>query len=170
MWYNGFDGTEIKTKPSIRHKGEEMAAVKIGLSFRKKLFIILIIMGGILLCTVAVLFVGARLRQSRFMNEKTNEWINMAVEHLQQQEEIADRYSNEYIFDCTLVQYGYEKGEPMYYENNIRVPTDIVLTIEVYKGPIRPMFNLDEYTVYLLRNHDGTYRVERYEIKNKLGH
>ena len=94
----------------------------------------------------------------------------MAVEHLQQQEEIADRYSNEYIFDCTLVQYGYEKGEPMYYENNIRVPTDIVLTIEVYKGPIRPMFNLDEYTVYLLRNHDGTYRVERYEIKNKLGH
>ena len=58
----------------------------------------------------------------------------------------------------------------MYDENGTQLPTDIEITIAVYKGAALFAFIRDEYTVYFVRNDDGTYRVERYEIKNKLGH
>lgn len=138
-------------------------------SSRKLLLIVLIISAGILFYVVAFFFIRGGLTRMQSTDNYRNEWENLAIEYLQQQEDIIERYSSEYIFRCKNAYYGYDKGESMYDANGFQLPTDITLTVLVYKGPVTPSLRRDEYTVFLIRNEDGTYRVESYEVKFLTG-
>lgn len=103
------------------------------------------------------------------VDDKWNGWDKLAIEYLKQQEEIAERYNEEYTFRCTRLYYGYEQGEPMYASDGTQLPTDVAVTIVVYKGSVISAIIRDDYKVNFLRNEDGTYRVDNYEAKNMMG-
>ena len=134
---------------------------------RKQFYIILVvIIAGVFLIALPLVLAGIF---SQPEEDEWNGWDKKAIEYLQQQEELADCYSDEHTLQCTRAYYGYTKGEPMYDSEGTLLPTDIKITIVVYKGPALFAFVRDEYEVYFLRNDDGKYRVDRYEIKTQIG-
>ena len=134
---------------------------------RKNFYIVLVIMIAGLFLSAVPLFLAGILTPPA--DDEWDGWDKLAIEYLEQQEGIAERYDDEYTFRCTRAHYGYVQGEPMYDENGTQLPTDIEITIAVYKGSALFAFIRDEYTVYFVRNDDGTYRADRYEIRNELG-
>ena len=134
---------------------------------RKKFYIFLSLMiAGLAACAIliSVILIAAP-------SEETNwdGWDARAIEHLQEQEEITERYSDEYIFRCTRTYYGYTKGVSMYGEDGEPLPTDVEITITVRKDAALSSLFRDDYTVYFLRNEDGSYRVDRYEARYSIG-
>ena len=134
---------------------------------RKKFYIFLALMiAGLAACAIliSVILIAAP-------SEETNwdGWDARAIEHLQEQEEITERYSDEYIFRCTRAYYGYTKGVSMYGEDGEPLPTDVEITITVRKDAALSSLFRDDYTVYFLRNEDGSYRVDRYETRYSIG-
>ena len=138
------------------------------LSYPRKLFynILFLIIAGIFLSAIPLVLssIGTALTPSS--EDEWNEWERMAIEYLQQQEDIAQRYNDEYTFACTSSHYGYVNGEDMYDEDGELLPTDITLTIVVYKGTMASPLNRDLFLVYLLRNDDGTYYVDSYKARS----
>jgi len=130
---------------------------------KNKLGIILIVIVAVIFL-IAVPFAVLRFTQSEEVGWE--EWERMAIEYLQQQEDIAQRYNDEYTFACTSSHYGYVNGEDMYDEDGELLPTDITLTIVVYKGTMASPLNRDLFLVYLLRNDDGTYYVDSYKARS----
>ena len=57
----------------------------------------------------------------------------------------------------------------MYALDGTQLPTNVAVTIVVYKGSVISAIIRDDYKVYFLRNEDGTYRVDSYENKNMMG-
>lgn len=134
---------------------------------RKKFYIFLALMiAGMAVC--AILISGILLVAPSEENN-WNGWDARAIEYLKEQEEITERYSEEYIFRCTRAYYGYTKGESMYDGDGEPLPTDVEITITVCKDAALSSLFRDDYTVYFLRNEDGSYRVDRYKTRYSIG-
>lgn len=137
---------------------------------RKRFYIIfVIIIAGVFLSAAPLCLVSIAQVFSQPADDKWNGWDTLAIDYLKQQEEISVRYDEEYTFRCTKLYCGYEQGDPMYALDGTQLPTDVVVTIVVYKGPAIFAFVRDDYKVYFLRNEDGTYHVDKYETKNMIG-
>lgn len=130
---------------------------------KNKLGIILIVIVAVIFL-IAVPFAVLRFTQSEEVGWE--EWEKMAVDFLRKEEEISQRYDDTYTFTCTKAHYGYVNGEDMYDEDGELLPTDITLTIVVYKGTMASPLNRDLFLVYLLRNDDGTYYVDSYKARS----
>lgn len=135
---------------------------------RKKFYISLLIIFAFFVTVAPLLLalIGWVFPQSE--EDAWNGWDKLALDYLAQQEEIAERYDEEYTFRCTKLHYDYQQGGPVYSPDESPVPTNVEVTVVVYKGSAVFTWARDIYTVYFVRNEDGTYRADRYKHRRVM--